>query len=343
MFFWKSPQTLIFDLQNLVDDEFTGIFNTTLTATFFTSQSTIDEPASLILPISARNGAAGEPSIVMVPSSNLTNTISFPRNANRAVFSISSCGQASEEFWWGDVLQSDIFTFEPVDGTLFGFSPFREVQVFIDGQLAGVQWPFPIIFTGGVVPGLWRPIVGLDAYDLREHEIDITAFLPLLSDGEEHKFEIKVAGVLDDGNGSGVLTEAVLASWYVTGKIFIWQDDANSVTKGKAPKLSLPPPIITTTSKITQDATGANETLEYTIDVKRTLSISGTVQSQKGGPRTETWTQVLSYSNFGLYTDFGAVQLTIQSTNGTDTSSGATPFKTGKQDNPTLLHSGCRN
>jgi hypothetical protein len=147
MYFWESPQTLIFDLGNLVDSTYTGLFNTTLTATFFTSQDTV-KPADLIIPISARNGASNSASLFTLPSDNATNTISFPRNVNRAVFSISACGQETEEFWWSNVLQSDIETFEPYDGTLYGYSPFREVQILIDGQLAGVQWPFPVIFTG---------------------------------------------------------------------------------------------------------------------------------------------------------------------------------------------------
>ena len=73
--------------------------------------------------------------------------------------------------------QSDVDTF-PSYGPLYGYSPFREVQLFIDGILAGVSWPFPIIFTGGIVPGLWRPIVGIDAFDLKEDEIDITVYVP---------------------------------------------------------------------------------------------------------------------------------------------------------------------
>jgi hypothetical protein len=313
MYFWNSPQTLIFDLQNLVDSTFTGIWNTTLTATFFNSQATVDAPADLIIPISPRQGSVGQPSFFMVPIVNATNTFSIPQNANRAVFSISACGQAAEEFWWSDALQSDINTFEP-EGTLFGFSAFREVQVFIDGQLAGVQWPFPIIFTGGVVPGLWRPIVGLDAFDLREHEIDITPWLGVLCDGNEHTFEIKVAGILD-ADGSGTLVEAVLDEWYVTGKVFVWLDeDENSITTGKAPTVHLPAPAIATSQMVTQDATGANETLEYTVKVQRSIAISSQIKTQKGGSRLESWTQDLSFSNFGLFTDFGQVQLVIQST-----------------------------
>ena len=325
MYLWESPQTLIFDLGNLIDSTYTGIYNTTLTATFFTSQDTV-EPAALIIPISARNGAINSSSLFTLPTDNATNTISFPRNVNRAVFSVSACGQATEEFWWSNVLQSDIDTFEPYDGTLYGYSPWREVQILIDGQLAGVQWPFPVIFTGGVVPGFWRPIVGIDAFDLREHEIDITPWLPTLCNGTEHTFEIKVAGILDDGEGHGVISETVGASWFVTGKIFAWLDDASSVTTGSAPTVLLPAPTISLSQELTQNATGANETLSYTTNVKRELSISSEVKTQRGTKR-ETWTQSLTATNYGLYTDYGAVQQNNQSTIGTDQSAGAVFYK----------------
>jgi hypothetical protein len=99
MYFWESSQTLIFDLGNLVDSTYTGLFNTTLTATFFTSQETV-EPADLIIPISARNGASESASVFTLPGDNATNTISFPRNVNRAVFSISACGQATGKLYF---------------------------------------------------------------------------------------------------------------------------------------------------------------------------------------------------------------------------------------------------
>lgn len=326
MSLWNSPQKIIFDLGNLVNNVYTASFNTTLTATFFTSEDTV-EPASLIIPISSRNGAANAGSVFTLPTDNATNTVSFPRNANRAVFSVSACGQATEEFWWSNVLQSNIDTFDPVDGTLYGYSPFREVQVLIDGQLAGVQWPFPVIFTGGVVPGLWRPIVGIDAFDLREHEIDITPWLPILCDGAEHTFEIKVIGILDDGRSSGTLSETVGSSWLVTGKVFIWlDDDEASITTGKSPVIHLPAPSITLSQKLGQNSTGANETLEYTTNVYRTLSISSLVTSQHG-TIVSTWTQNLAVTNYGLYTAFGAVQQNNQTTTGVDQSTGGVYYR----------------
>ncbi|KAG4429615.1 hypothetical protein IFR05_014905 [Cadophora sp. M221] len=326
LYFWNSPQTMIFDLGNLIDNTYTGPFNTTLSATFSTSKES-SEPASVIIPISARKGAANAASVFSLPADNATNAIRVPRNANRAVFSVSACGQATEEFWWSNVLQSDIYTFVPVAGTLYGYSPFREVQVLIDGQLAGVHWPFPVIFTGGVVPGLWRPIVGIDAFDLREHEIDITPWLPLLSDGAEHTFEIRVVGIVDDGKSSGSLTETVGSSWLVTGKIFLWLDlDSNSITTGKAPTFHLPKPEISVSQSLTQNATGANETLVYTTNVKRSISISSLVTTQNK-TFLSTWTQSLSVKNYGKFIAFGAVQQNNHTTTGMDKSTGGTVYE----------------
>jgi hypothetical protein len=318
-YFWNSPQKIIFDLGNIIDSTYTGYYYTTLTATFFTAEETVS-PAELIIPVSARKSSSNAPSVFMLPSDNATNTLTLPQNINRAVFSISACGQATEEFWWSNVLQSDIDTFLPYAGELYGYSPWREVQVLIDGTLAGVHWPFPVIFTGGVVPGLWRPIVGIDAFDLREHEIDISPFLPLLCDGKAHTFEIRVVGVNDNGQKGGSLTQTVGSSWYVTGKIFLWLDsDASSITTGKAPILSLPAPTITLSSAIKQNATGANETLTYSIDVSRSLTVESTIKTQNG-TRLVKWTQSLSATNYGLYTEYGAIEVNNQSTIGEDQS-----------------------
>jgi hypothetical protein len=43
-----------------------------------------------------------------------------------------------------------------------------------------VSWPFPIVFTGGISPGLWVPIVGIDTYDLPS---SVSPWLGVLCDG----------------------------------------------------------------------------------------------------------------------------------------------------------------
>lgn len=104
----------------------TGPYYTELQATFFTvpdSQPT----ANIILPISAARSSENMGSAFSIPTPGENASISqtLPQNIERAVVSISACGQATEEFWYTNVLNSDVETFESTTGTLYGFSPFR--------------------------------------------------------------------------------------------------------------------------------------------------------------------------------------------------------------------------
>lgn len=316
---WKKPQTLIFDLENIVNEQYTGILNTTLTATFFKSDAETGShpPADLIIPITQRLGSTGKPSQFTVPEQSATNTVSFPRNANRAVFSVDVKGQGNEEFWWSNVPQSATLAF----GGYPGYSPWREVQVVLDGQLVGVVWPFPVIYTGGVVPQLHRPIVGIDAFDLREHEVDITPWLPLLCDGSEHTFSIRITGLDDNGVSEATPSNTTDSSWYVTGKIFVWLDDEDSVTTGTIDAISQAPPAIDFSQTITQDDSGANKTLEYRLGVSREFSVSSYVKTQRH-EGTVTWTQGLSYSNIGGLYDYGNGGINTFSISGADQADG---------------------
>ncbi|KAI9850038.1 MAG: hypothetical protein M1838_006178 [Thelocarpon superellum] len=320
---FKSPQKVIFDLGNLIDDTYTGPFNVTLTATFFTLQSDAAPAADVILPISAHGASADRVSAFSLPGDNATNIIHVPRNVRRAVASLSACGQIDEEFWFGNVLSSDVATFPAAGESLLGYSPFREVQLLIDGQLAGVAWPFPIVFTGGVVPGLWRPVVGLDAFDLREHEIDITPWLPILCDGASagHSFEIRVVGLADDGHGHGTLTSAIGSYWVVTGKVFLWLDEPGAVTTGTAPEDPIAAePVLSLSSTLTPDTWGGNGTLRYRVVAHRNLTVHGTVVTT-AGEHNATWSQTLDYTNHGSLTQGGNVQTIDQLTTGSDSAS----------------------
>ncbi|OLN85915.1 Peptide-N4-(N-acetyl-beta-glucosaminyl)asparagine amidase A 1 [Colletotrichum chlorophyti] len=326
---WKSPQKIIFDLPNLIDDRYTGPFNCTLTATFFKSDVETDNapPADLIVPISSRNSSSNLGSAWQVPAREAVTTVKFPRNANRAVFSVSATGQGTEEFWWSNVLQSDAAAFNATAGMAPAGGPWREVQVLIDNQLAGVQWPFPVIFTGGIVPTFHRPIVGLDAYDLREHEIDISPWLPVLSDDKEHMFTIKVASLANDGDRAAI-NNTVGDFWVLSGKVFLWLDEEGSVTTGKPPTVSISDPEFKISGRtLTQNSTGANETLAFNLDVKRFISIKGEVVSKKGTKKPE-WVQNLSYSNIVTVSQFGRNGFNNFSTTGTDELKGLGNYRT---------------
>lgn len=59
----------------------------------------------------------------------------------------------------------DYLHYFPDSSGLIGKGPFREVQVILDGILAGVVWPFAVIYTGGITPSNWRPLASYGAYD----------------------------------------------------------------------------------------------------------------------------------------------------------------------------------
>jgi hypothetical protein len=311
---FKTQQKIIFDLGNIVDDTYTGSWYTTLTATFFTAIDDAIEPADVIIPVSAQRSAEDMPSAFVVPETKAVSSITLPQNAKSAVFSISACGQAAEEFWWSNVLTSDEHAFGN-DTTLYGHSAFRELRLLIDGYMAGVAWPFPVIFTGGVVPGFWRPVVGIDAFDLREDEIDITPFIPLLSDNKSHTFEIQVVGIDDDGNGTGTITTNVESNWVVTGKVFIWLDGSNSPTTGTIPKISAPDPSIQLQSSRKQGGSGTVNALDYSVQVSRMISIDSILHTSSGS-KAVTWTQKLEFSNIGTLSNQGNDQVVHQSTTG---------------------------
>lgn len=316
---WKTEQKIIFDLGNLISDVYTGTFNTTLTATFFTTPF-VRETADEILPISAKQSFKNQGSAFTIPSQTAAVTYRFPQNVKKAVISLSACGQGEEEFWYSNALSSETDTFRSTTGPLSGGSPFREVQILIDGKLAGVSWPFPVIFTGGIAPGFWRPIVGIDAFDLREHEIDITPWIGLLGDGNPHTFEIKVVGLDDDGAGHASLSKSVGSSWIVSGKIFLFIGKAEPIRIRLAASIEIPLPHIEAHSTISKNPAGENETLTYGVTVTRQLRIASSFASIND-PASFYWTQNLSYSSYNKLSDQGATQFTTQTTSGQDESS----------------------
>ena len=95
---FKKENTIIYDLGNLINNVYTAPFNVTLTASYFTAEDSIT-PADLIMPVSTRQGAAGQPSYFTVPPDTASNDLTLPRNVKKAVFTIAATGQSEEEVW----------------------------------------------------------------------------------------------------------------------------------------------------------------------------------------------------------------------------------------------------
>ncbi|KAI0973179.1 peptide N-acetyl-beta-D-glucosaminyl asparaginase amidase A-domain-containing protein [Xylaria arbuscula] len=321
----QDPLKIIFELNNVIDgDRYTGFFNATLEALYFDDvyeKKGALHPAEHIYAISTRSSSNNTTSLFSLPEDTGAVNLTLPRNTRTAVVSILASGNAAEEFWFTNVPTEYINTFPENQGWLYGYSPFREVQLLIDDQLAGVSWPFPILFTGGVDPGAWRPIVGIDAYELPSFEIDVTPWLGLLTDGEPHTFALRVVGYdTSTEDGIGPIGE----NWWVSGAVFVWIDDAVEQTTTKSfqrqassPLFDFQPTLQTYTA---EDGTITNSSFYYRLTATRSLRVSSEIMSG-GQSRLVSWAQNVSYSNIQNMTDLAYNQSLAMVSSGSHSSS----------------------
>jgi hypothetical protein len=301
----QEEQKVIFDLSNVIDgDLYTGAYNVTIEALFFNDdyRGTF-QPAEKIYPLSTLSSSTNTTSVFTLPDDSGLTNITLPRNIKSAVVSIMASGNSAEEFWYTNVPSEYASTFAGNDGWLYGYGPWREVQLLIDGELAGVSWPFPIMFSGGVDPGAWRPIVGIDTYDLPTFEIDVTPWLSLLCNGKGHTFQLQVVGF--DTSAEGQIG-AVGENWYVSASVFVWLDsDVNQTVAGEITTTAPLPtfdfnPVVGAVTSCRGEVT--NTSLYFSLAAERSLSISSTVTTLNGTKKV-TWEQNMSFLNIQNMTD----------------------------------------
>jgi hypothetical protein len=183
-----APQDGRVDLGNLVDQTYTSHIHGSAVLQFYPLGQGQNPPptASVVLPMAA--DPTGGTVTLNSPSDQLTGTFTLPTNVERAYLDVFAQGQSGDEFW---------YTCAPSDvaGELFncGSTSFREAEVTIDGQPAGVAPVYPWIFTGGIDPYLWRPVPGVHTLNFEPYRVDLTPFAALLSNGQgQHTVAVSV-------------------------------------------------------------------------------------------------------------------------------------------------------
>lgn len=184
-----------------------------------------------------------------------------------------------------------------------GKSSFREVRVRIDDRIVGMAWPFPTIFTGGVAPPLHRPLVGIDAFDIAEHEIDITPWLGLLCDNQSHNVSLEV---IAEG------AERAPASCVLSAKIFVWLSSRGSVSRGDTPRVEISPLVYEPELHIEPD-----KRVRYRQSVQRTLSVPSNIRVD-GHTASAVWYQQFDMNNDGDLGGGGSSQKVMASYGGSD-------------------------
>ncbi|KAG5651592.1 hypothetical protein H0H81_008113 [Sphagnurus paluster] len=243
-----------------------------------------------------------EPGLDGIYSSKMLN-VTLPRNTVKVFAELLASGNAEEEFWYFNAANEYLSTL-PQD-TTYGQGPFRELRLLIDGKIAGAALPYPVIFTGGLNPSLWRPITAYGALDLPTYFLDVTPFVPLLTDGNPHQFTIDVVSAEDD--------HTILQNWYVSGLLQVITDPSLKPTTGHMTVYDAPLFSQTSTTAVVQP-----DNVNITVKATRKLHIEANILSGSGEATYVVWKQDLSYSNEQSYIQDAQYQIVTQRASGSN-------------------------
>ncbi len=194
---------------NVVDDTYTGIIDVKVALTFYPADT-------------QATGEQATGKSAVTPDRVLTlqdGTVTTPRNSERIVAEVYATGSGGgcEEYWYLTVPDAAPYSCKADEG------PYREVQIKVDGQLAGIAAPFPTVWTGGWSnPFLWYVIPGPRAFDIKPVEYDLTPFAGLFNDGRPHRIDVSVVGVPEGQSG-----------WSTPVNVLVWQDAKSERVTGK--------------------------------------------------------------------------------------------------------------
>jgi len=169
--------------------------------------------------------------------------------------------------------------------------------------VAGVAFPYPVIFTGGILPPAWRPITSYGALDLPTYFLDLTPFVPVLTDSLPHNFTIDVASAEED--------RVILQNWFVSGLLQVVTDSSSKRTTGKITSYSADPYAQTTTSGSVDDTS-----VNITVTASRKIKITSQIISGSGKETNVVFSQDLEYINQQNYLDNTLIQNLFQSSSG---------------------------
>ena len=262
---FKSPQTGEANLGNIVNTTYTGIIYANAALEFYPAGDDERTPVTpdIVVPV---NGLGGDAGTLNTTSDQITQNLNLPTNVERVYLDVIAQSQIGDEFWYLCVTNDQAANLITCGGTSF-----RETEVSIDGQAAGVAPVSPWIYTGGIDPYLWEPIPGAQTLDFRPYRVDLTPFAGVLSDGKTHTVAVSVYGAN--------------SYFLATANLLVYQDHgATTVTGGILSNTLSAAPSPTVTEDITP--VGPDYTGTITVGSKRRFSISGYINTSHG--RVET-------------------------------------------------------
>jgi hypothetical protein len=249
--------------------------------------------ADQVLALSA--GPSGGTVALDSGTSTLAGTFSFPLNVQSAYLDVYAQGQSTDEFWYTCVPNDVSTELESCANT-----GFRETEITVDGQPAGVAPVFPWIFTGGIDPFLWFPIPGVQTLNFTPYRVNLTPFAGLLSNGQQHTVSLSVY------NADNYFS--------ATASLLLYLDSGSAQVTGAVTNNTLTAPNPVVTENLNVQPTFIQGTV--VVSSNRSYAISGYANTSKGKIST-TVAQTAKFSNNQYFDITGTkyVQNIAQTTN----------------------------
>jgi hypothetical protein len=261
---FKTAQTGNAIIYNIFNSTYNGGIYGNATLQFYPAdwRNLPADAPDVVVPVSGVNS----PYELDTTSSELTTTVTLPRNLTKAYLDVIAQSQSGDEFWYLGVPNDVASELETYGGTAF-----RETEISIDGKPAGVAPVSPWIYTGGIDPYLWEPITGVETLNFKPYRVDLTPFAGMLSDGKPHTVGISVY------NSNSY--------FLATANLLLYRDKIRSETGGDVVENTLaaaPVPYVV------ENLTTANGATTGTVSngSKRTFTVKGYVNTGLG--RVET-------------------------------------------------------
>jgi hypothetical protein len=186
---------------------------------------------------------------------------------------VVSQSQSTNEQWY-ECFPNDLASINFVYGC--GNTDFRETEITIDGQPAGLAPVSPWVYTG-FLPDQWVPSPGVQTLDFVPYRVNLTPFAAMLNDGNPHTVSLSIF------NDDSYFSE--------TASLLLFLDKGSTQVTGKILKntLAAPAPVVTENLQGTSTVTG---TIGVTSD--RKFTISGYVNTSHG----KVSTSIQEHQNF---------------------------------------------
>ncbi|KAH9169252.1 peptide N-acetyl-beta-D-glucosaminyl asparaginase amidase A-domain-containing protein [Lactarius sanguifluus] len=284
---FSKPGKFILQLDNVVQSGINGEYAVTLEATIFSGSSLFPPAprADLIIPLTTRaNKTGGEASV----PPGFSVEVTLPRNAVTAFAELQASANGDDTSWYYNI-PNQFLSYFPPDGMrlIISKGPFREVRVLVDGQVAGVAFPYVLFSTGTGSLLTWSPIVSYGALDIPTYHLDLTPFIPILTNGQPHNITLDVASAESD--------HQINQNWDLSGLLQVNLDSSTLPTTGNITLYHADDYALST-------ASGSNDSdISITVNASRSIHIEAEIIAGSGDRTKVVFTQNLEYGNVQHY------------------------------------------